>query len=105
MENPSQIEEKIGRLREQINHHNYHYYVLNSPQISDAEYDELMQELQRLEADYPQLVTPDSPTQRVGAAPLEEFGVVEHRVPLLSLGNAFNFDELKAWHNRISRLL
>jgi len=99
------IQEKIVHLREQINHHNYRYYVLDSPEISDAEYDELMRELQGLEADHPQLITPDSPTQRVGAAPLEEFGVVEHPVPLLSLGNAFNFDELKAWHNRISRLL
>ncbi len=105
MQNSRQIQEKIGHLREQINRHNYRYYVLDSPQISDAEYDELMRELQGLEADYPQLITPDSPTQRVGAAPLEEFGLVEHQVPLLSLGNAFNFDELKAWHNRISRLL
>ncbi|MCL0095395.1 NAD-dependent DNA ligase LigA [Dehalococcoidia bacterium] len=105
MENTSQIEEKIGHLREQINHHNYRYYVLDSPEISDAEYDQLMRELRRLESDYPRLITPDSPTQRLGAAPQEEFGVVEHPVPLLSLGNAFNFEELRAWHNRISRLL
>ncbi|MCK4299319.1 MAG: NAD-dependent DNA ligase LigA, partial [Planctomycetes bacterium] len=72
---------------------------------SDAEYDELMRELQGLEAEYPQLLTPDSPTQRVGAAPVEAFGVVEHPLPLLSLGNAFSNEELAAWYNRISKLL
>ena len=100
-----QVKKRIEELREQINYHNYRYYVLDSPEISDAEYDELMRELKELESKYPQFITPDSPTQRVGAAPLEEFGVVEHPVPLLSLGNAFNYDELKAWHGRISRLL
>jgi DNA ligase (NAD+) len=105
MKNTSQIDQKIRHLREQLNHHNYRYYVLDSPEISDAEYDKLMKELRRLESDYPHLITLDSPTQRVGAAPQEEFGLVEHSVPLLSLGNAFNSNELKAWHNRIYRLL
>jgi DNA ligase (NAD+) len=96
---------RIEELRALIDHHNYRYYVLDSPEISDAEYDELMRELKRLEAEYPELITPDSPTQRVGAAPLEAFGVVEHRIPLLSLGNAFSDEELLAWHKRISNLL
>lgn len=105
---PSDLEtvrQRIEKLRELINYHNWRYYVLDSPEISDAEYDSLMRELRELEEKYPQFITPDSPTQRVGAAPVEEFGVVEHRVPLLSLGNAFNFEELTAWYNRINRLL
>ncbi|MFP4641839.1 MAG: NAD-dependent DNA ligase LigA [Dehalococcoidia bacterium] len=100
-----EVEKRIEHLREQINHHNYRYYALDSPEISDAEYDGLMRELQNLEAGHPELVTPDSPTRRVGAPPVEEFGVVEHPVPLLSLGNAFNSDELRAWYNRVVRML
>jgi DNA ligase (NAD+) len=96
---------QIEHLRAKINHHNYRYYVLDSPEISDAEYDELMRELKGLEEKYPQFLTPDSPTQRVGAAPVEAFGVVEHPYPLLSLGNAFSKDELLAWHTRISKLV
>ena len=92
----SEIKERIEKLRSEINHHNYRYYVLDSPEISDAEYDELMRELKKLEEEYPQFLTPDSPTQRVGAAPLQAFGVVEHPLPLLSLGNAFSQDELLA---------
>jgi len=95
------LKERIERLKAQINYHNYRYYVLDSPEISDAEYDELMRELKQLEEEYPQFLTPDSPTQRVGAAPVEAFGVVEHPLPLLSLGNAFSKDELLAWHTRI----
>jgi DNA ligase (NAD+) len=79
--------------------------VLDSPEISDAEYDALMRELKQLEEQYPQFLTPDSPTQRVGAAPLEAFGVVEHPLPLLSLSNAFSKDELLAWYTRTSRLV
>ena len=97
--------ERIDQLRAEINHHNYRYYVLDSPEISDAEYDELMRELKQLEEKYPQFLTPDSPTQRVGAAPVEAFGVVEHPLPLLSLGNAFSRDELLAWYTRISKLV
>ena len=97
--------EKAAELRKSINHHNYRYYVLDSPEISDAEYDALMRELKTLEEDYPELVTADSPTQRVGAAPVAAFGVVEHPHPLLSLGNAFSREELLTWYERITKLL
>jgi DNA ligase (NAD+) len=96
---------RIEELRGIINHHNYRYYVLDSPEISDAEYDELMKELRQLETEHPELVTPDSPTQRIGAPPVEAFGVVEHPQPLLSLANAFSYEELAAWHKRVSNLL
>ena len=89
MEDLDRITERTEQLKAQINHHNYRYYVLDNPEISDAEYDALIRELKQLEAQYPQLLTPDSPTQRVGAAPVAAFGVVEHPLPLLSLGNAF----------------
>ncbi|NQT71327.1 MAG: NAD-dependent DNA ligase LigA [Chloroflexi bacterium] len=105
MDNASQIHNRIAYLREQLNSHNYHYYVLDSPQISDSEYDMLMRELKELEDEYPQFISPDSPTQRVGATPLEAFGVVEHPVPLLSLSNAFSNDELMSWHKRALNLL
>jgi DNA ligase (NAD+) len=101
----NRVQHRIEELRSQLNSHNYRYYVLDSPEISDAEYDELMRELKRLEEEHPQLTTADSPTQRVGAAPVEAFGVVEHPLPLLSLGNAFSVEELFAWHTRTSRLL
>jgi len=101
----NEAKERIEKLRELINYHNYRYYVLDSPEISDHEYDELMGELRQLEEKFPQLITPDSPTQRVGAAPVEAFGVVEHREPMLSLGNVFSSEELFAWHKRISGLL
>ena len=99
------IKQRIERLRTELNYHNYRYYVLDSPEISDAEYDELMRELGQLEEEYPQFLTPDSPTQRVGAAPVETFGVIEHPLPLLSLGNAFSYDELMAWYNRTIKLV
>ena len=100
----SDVRQEIERLRSLINHHNHRYYVLDSPEISDAEYDGLMRRLQQLEEEHPELLTPDSPTQRVGAAPLEEFGIVEHRLPLLSLGNAFSNEELLAWYKRVLNL-
>jgi DNA ligase (NAD+) len=105
MDELNQVKEQVNRLKEQINHHNYRYHVLDSPEISDAEYDQLMRELKQLEEKYPQLLTPDSPTQRVGAAPVEAFGVVEHPYPLLSLGNAFSKEELTSWYTRTSRML
>jgi len=105
MEDLASTKEKIEQLRAEINHHNYRYHVLDSPEISDAEYDELMRELKQLEEQYPQFLTPDSPTQRVGAAPVEAFGVVEHPSPLLSLGNVFSKEELLAWYTRTSKLL
>ena len=93
-------------LRQEINRHNYCYYVLDAPVISDAEYDGLMRELIGIEERYPQLVTPDSPTQRVGAAPaLGGFGTHEHRQPMLSLSNAFSEEELRAFGGRVSRIL
>jgi len=101
----NKVKQRIEELRGIINHHNYRYYVLDSPEISDAEYDELMRELRQLEAEHPELVTPDSPTQRIGAPPVEAFGVVEHPQPLLSLANAFSYEELAAWHKRVSNLL
>ncbi|HIC89957.1 MAG TPA: NAD-dependent DNA ligase LigA [Anaerolineae bacterium] len=100
-----EIEERARRLRAAVNYHNYRYYVLDAPVISDAEYDALFRELVRLEEAYPELRTPDSPTQRVGGAPAERFAKVTHPVPMLSLGNAFGPDELRAWRDRISRLL
>jgi len=102
---PGKAKERIEKLRAEINHHNYRYYVLDDPEVADAEYDELMRELKGLEEKYPRFLTPDSPTQRVGAAPVEAFGVVEHPLPLLSLGNAFSSEELNAWYNRISKLI
>jgi len=101
----NKVKRRVEKLREVINHHNYRYYVLDSPEISDAEYDELMRELQQLETEHPELVTPDSPTQRIGAPPVEAFGVVGHPQPLLSLANAFSYEELAAWHKRVSNLL
>jgi DNA ligase (NAD+) len=105
MDSPDKAKTQIENLRVEINRHNFLYYVQDSPEISDAEYDRLMRELKRLEGKYPQFVTPDSPTQRVGAAPLEAFGVVNHPFPMLSLGNAFSEDELMAWYNRTVRLI
>jgi DNA ligase (NAD+) len=96
---------RIDELRAEINDHNYRYYALDEPVVSDAAYDRLMAELKLLEAQYPELVTVDSPTQRVGAKPLEAFGTINHRVPLLSLGNAFSSEELRAWHERTLKLL
>jgi len=99
------VKQRVEELRSSINYHNYRYYVLDSPEISDAEYDKLMRELKQLEAEHPELITPDSPTQRVGAPPLEAFGVLEHPQPLLSLANVFSYEELAAWHKRASNLL
>ena len=96
---------EIAGLKKQLNYHNYRYHVLDSPEISDAEYDALMLQLRKLEADYPQFLTPDSPSQRVGAAPVEALGIVEHPIPLLSLGNAYVTEDLYAWHARTLKLL
>ncbi len=95
---------RVEELRAQISYHDYRYHVLDDPEVGDDEYDELMQELRALEETYSQLIVPDSPTQRVGAEPVAAFGIVEHTVPLLSLGNAFNEEELRAWHKRAAGL-
>ena len=88
-----------------LNYHNHRYYVLDDPIVSDGDYDGLMRELRGLEEAHPDIVTPDSPTQRVGAKPAEGFTQVQHTTPMLSLDNAFNFEELQAWHRRIKGLL
>ena len=97
--------ERAKALREQIAYHNYRYYVLDDPLIPDSEYDRLMAELQEIEAQHPELVTPDSPTQRVGAAPLAEFAEVRHRVPMLSLDNAFTEEDLANFDRRVRERL
>lgn len=99
------IAERLDALRRAIDYHAHRYYVLDDPEISDAEYDALWRELVTLEAAHPELVTPDSPTQRVAGAPAEGFAKVRHVAPILSLGNAFNPDELTAWRDRFMRLL
>ena len=96
---------RIEELRQQINYHNYRYYVLDSPVVSDAEYDRLMRELTELEEEHPSLVTPDSPTQRVGAPPATAFESYTHRVPMLSLANGFSTEEVVAFDQRIKRML
>ncbi len=101
----SQAVERTAALREELNRHNYSYHVRDRPEISDGQYDELMQELRRLEEKFPDLVTADSPTQRVGAEPAEAFVQARHPVPLLSLGNAFDDEEFMAWHRRTAGLL
>ena len=99
------VRKRIEKLREEIRKHDYYYYVLNQPIISDAEYDRLFRELQELEEKYPQFITPDSPTQRVGAPPAEEFRPVRHAVPMLSLQNCFTEEEFLDWDRRVRRLL
>jgi DNA ligase (NAD+) len=98
------LKARAGELRQQINFHDYRYYVLESPLISDYEYDQLMKELREIEAAHPELLTPDSPTQRVSGAPADRFVKVRHPAPILSLGNAYSVDEVRAWFDRIARL-
>jgi DNA ligase (NAD+) len=100
----SSIEKKIEALREKIRHHEYRYYVLDDPEISDADFDKLMNELKRLEADNPKLITPDSPTQRVGGKPREGFVKAKHSSPMLSLDNAYSEEELHDWERRVREL-
>jgi len=94
---------RIGELRAEIDQHDYRYYVLDEPTVPDAHYDRLMQELQALESEFPELVTSDSPTQRVGGAPLEGFVEVRHATPMLSLANAFTDEEIEQFHDRVVR--
>ncbi len=101
---PRDAQKKIEKLRDQIRYHEHRYYVLDQPEISDAEFDQLMRELKQLEAEHPELVTPDSPTRRVGGKPREGFVKVEHSRPMLSLDNAYNEDELRAWDRRVHEL-
>ena len=98
-------EAEIKALREEIRKHDHLYHVLDSPEISDREYDRLYERLKRLEADHPDLVTPDSPTQRVSGKPVSSFPPVRHRVPMLSLDNTYSTDEVRAWEERMKRVL
>jgi DNA ligase (NAD+) len=100
----SAIKKTIESLREKIRHHEYRYYVLDAPEIEDAEFDKLMNELKRLEAEHPELVTPDSPTQRVGGKPREGFVKAKHSSPMLSLDNAYSEEELRDWERRVHEL-
>jgi DNA ligase (NAD+) len=96
---------RVGELREAINYHSYRYHALDDPEIADAEYDALNNELIEIEAAHPYLVTPDSPTQRIGAPPSDQFAPVPHRTPMMSLDNCFSLEELKAWGQRAERLI
>jgi DNA ligase (NAD+) len=98
------IQKKIEALREKIRHHEYRYYVLDDPEMSDADFDKLMNELKRLEAEHPELITPDSPTQRVGGKPREGFVKAKHSSPMLSLDNAYSEEELRDWERRVHEL-
>ena len=98
------VEKKINDLREKIRYHEHRYYVLDDPEISDADFDSIMDQLKRLEAEHPELVRPDSPTQRVGGKPREGFVKVRHSAPMLSLDNTYNEDELRNWERRVHEL-
>jgi DNA ligase (NAD+) len=104
-ENLTEIQNNIEKLRKEINHHNYLYYSSDAPEISDADYDKLMHNLRDLEAQYPQFVTLDSPTQRVGAVAVASLGIVHHEIPLLSLADVGNAEELKSWYTRVVKIL
>src|SRR5207237_2285253 len=102
MKNPAQ---RIQELRKTIDYHNHLYYVEARTEISDKEFDDLLTELKKLEAAHPELVTPDSPTQRVGGAPIADFRQVKHRIPMLSIDNTYNADELREYDKSIRRML
>src|SRR6266516_5324824 len=98
------VEKKTEALREKIRHHEYLYFILDNPEISDAEFDKLMRQLKDLEAEHPSLITPDSPTQRVGGKPREGFVKVRHSSPMLSLDNTYSEEELRNWERRVHEL-
>src|SRR5271170_4583700 len=98
------VEKKIAALRDKIRHHEYRYYVLDDPEISDAEFDQLMIQLKKLEAEHPALVTLDSPTQRVGGKPREGVVKAAHSSPMLSLDNTYNVEDLRNWERRVHEL-
>jgi DNA ligase (NAD+) len=101
----SSVKQRAAELRRLINHHNYLYYVEAKPEISDREFDKLLEELKKIEAEHPDLITPDSPTQRVGGEPIEGFVTVKHRVPMLSIDNTYSADELREFDKRIRKLI
>ena len=98
---PASVKKEIGELREKLRYHEYQYYVLDEPEISDAAYDRMMNRLKELEAAHPELVTPDSLTVRVGGAPREGFSTVRHARPMMSLDNAFSYEALRDWDRRV----
>ena len=98
-----EIQKLIKDLCDQLNYHNIRYYVHDDPSISDSEYDKLLLELQNLESTHPHLVTTDSPTQRVGVKPLLEFGSITHRIPMLSLSNAMDANEIEQFHKQTQK--
>jgi DNA ligase (NAD+) len=100
---PTPSEQRVKELRDAVRHHEERYYIHNAPEIADEEFDRLLHELERLEADHPELVTPDSPTQRVAGRPIEGFDTVEHVEPMLSLDNCYNDDELRAFDERVRK--
>lgn len=100
----AELQQQLEKLRAEIRYHNYRYYIVNDPIVSDSEYDQLMRKLREIEQDHPEWVTPDSPTQRAGAPPAERFSKLEHPAPILSLGNAFDEKDVVAWFERIARL-
>ncbi len=102
---PDAVRERADDLRQQLNYHNYRYYVLDQPDVSDAEYDRMFHELRALEEQYPELVTPESPTQRVGADIATTFAPVNHLAPMLSLANAFGEEELREWDRKVKRFM
>src|SRR5690242_21367853 len=104
MPGAKELEKKIESLREKIRHHEYRYYVLDAPEITDAEFDQLINQLKAIESEHPELVTPDSPTQRVGGKPREGFVKVRHSSPMLSLDNTYNEEELRNWERRVHEL-
>lgn len=105
MKELNKVKKKIEKLRRKIRHHDHRYHVLSQPEISDSEYDQLFRRLKSLEDKYPQFSSPDSPTQRVGGEPLKEFKQVKHRLPMLSLDNAYSFEEIKDWEQRVRKVL
>ena len=101
----AQAQKQVEQLRKDINYHNYRYYVLNDPTISDFEFDKLLKQLIELEKNFPELITPDSPTQRVGGEPIKEFKSVLHSPQMLSLDNTYSYDELRDFDNRIRKTI
>ncbi len=100
-----EAKQRIDKLRKEINHHRYLYHVLDKIEISDAALDSLKHELEKIETQFPELITPDSPTQRVGGRALEKFKKVEHSAPMISLHDSFTKQEMRDWEERIQRIL
>ena len=101
--NKKEAKKEIVKLRDEINYHNFKYYVDNNPVISDNEFDQLLKKLEKLETEFPDLITPDSPTQRVGGEPLDGFTTVEHKIPMISLDNTYTYDELREFDERVRK--